>query len=106
MLTHMALHPNLIDTTREKFAELAPEELHSIAESAGDPNEALIAVSLLRNGLDDHEDTLVTKARIEGASWATIARCLGRTKQAVWMKHRDSDEPAPEDEDGRMVAQS
>ena len=64
------------------------DEVHNGVE----PEAALRAVGLLRRYLDEAEDEWVIKARGEGRSWSYIAGLLGRSKQAVWERHRDRDE--------------
>jgi len=74
--------------------------LHDLVESAEDPDEplnALRAVGLLHRWLDDVEDDMALKARVELASWSTIGVALGRSNQAVWKRHHDSDDVSPDD---------
>ncbi|MCU0261106.1 MAG: hypothetical protein MUE78_08820 [Ilumatobacteraceae bacterium] len=66
-------------------------ELHRLVDDAldHDPRRALIAVRLLA---DEHqpwlEERAVLTARAAGWSWARIGRLLGRTRQAVRVKHQ------------------
>lgn len=60
-----------------------------------DPREALESLGLLMDWLSQQEDELVLKCIIEGASWSEIGVKLGRSKQAVWQKHRVGPEDPP-----------
>lgn len=57
-----------------------------------DPETALSAIGALRAWLQEAEEDAVVRARVEGYPWGRIARCLGRSKQGVWEKHRDPGE--------------
>lgn len=60
-----------------------------------DPLVALPAVAALRDLLEDLEESAVVRARIEGMSWSRIGALLHRSKQAVWERHRDPQDPSP-----------
>jgi biotin operon repressor len=45
-------------------------------------------MGILQHWLARHEEVLVQEARVKGASWADIARLLGRSRQAVWERYR------------------
>jgi hypothetical protein len=64
-----------------------------VEENTDDPRVALSAIGVLRSWLDEMEEDLVNKARIEGLSWFGIGTLLGRSKQAVWEKYRDPIDP-------------
>lgn len=82
---------------------LAAGELtdHDLLEDAEDyhhaPAQALIALGLLQAHYDELEDSAVLAARVEGMSWGRIGMCLGRSKQAVWEKHRDPQDTTSDD---------
>ncbi|HEY8340211.1 MAG TPA: hypothetical protein VIK95_10095 [Egibacteraceae bacterium] len=52
-----------------------------------DPETALQAIVSLRRHLDALEEIHVRRARVRGASWTTIARWLGVSKQAVHRRY-------------------
>lgn len=79
--------------------EVTPWDLVTAVEDADEPLHALEAIGLLHRWLDDAEDDFVVKAQIEGASWSQIGVALGRSKQAVWQKHRDPEDAEPTEED-------
>ncbi len=56
-----------------------------------DPEEALRAVTLLRNDLVALERAHVRRAQEAGKSWSQIASSLGITKQAAHRRHRDAE---------------
>ncbi len=58
----------------------------SITENA-DPLEGLREARALRRRLEGHEEVLVHRARVAGATWAQIAEALGVSKQAVHKKY-------------------
>jgi hypothetical protein len=72
------------------------EQLRFILDHASEP-EALDALSFLRSWLDDVEEDLVLKARVEGWPWQRIADSLGQSKQAVWERYRDPQDRSPDD---------
>ena len=59
-------------------------------ESA-DPTRALLAVRHVAGNLDGWEAAAVARARGAGWSWERIATVLGRTRQSVWSKHRETE---------------
>ena len=86
------------DDVLAEIDDLSPYDMLSLIE---DHNPDLVAFSLigvgaLRRWLEEVEEELVLKANVEGDSWGHIAKCLGRSKQGVWAKHRDPQEITPE----------
>jgi hypothetical protein len=69
-----------------------------LVNGARDPFLDLERVGVLRLWLDDIEEELVLKARVEGMSWAEIGSNLGRSKQAVWEKYRDPQDGSADDD--------
>lgn len=67
------------------------------AVGSDDPTLSLSAIGSLREWLEFQEEDAVLKARVELMSWAQIGRLLGRSKQAVWEKHRDPQDGDPDD---------
>lgn len=63
--------------------------IHDLAETAGSENpiEALGAIAELHRALDRVESVAVRRARMGGASWQSIARALGVSRQAVHKKY-------------------
>ncbi len=59
--------------------------------SDADTSDALEAVGLLRGWLEELEEKLVLRARVEGLSWHGIGTALRRSKQSVWEKYHDPD---------------
>jgi ATP-dependent Clp protease ATP-binding subunit ClpC len=53
-----------------------------------DPDDALRAITVLRSELDRLEREHVTRARVAGSSWTSIADALGITRQAAQKRHR------------------
>jgi hypothetical protein len=74
------------------------EDLNDLANQAEDPDPevALVAIGVLQDWaatwLTRMEAEAVVRARAEGYPWGRIAGHLGRSKQGVWEKYRDSDE--------------
>jgi hypothetical protein len=66
----------------------ALDNLLRAAREDRDPKNALSAMGILQHWLARHEEILVQEARVKGASWADIARLLGRSRQAVWERYR------------------
>lgn len=53
------------------------------------PHGALVLIGVIREELDRMEEKLVARLRDdEELSWEEIGRLVGRSKQAVWEKHR------------------
>jgi hypothetical protein len=61
-------------------------DLSPITRSA-DPLDALRQSAALRKSLEGHEEALVHRARVAGATWAQIAEALGVSKQAAHKKY-------------------
>jgi hypothetical protein len=70
------------------------QELHVAVDAADgtDPEAGLAAIGLLTRWLAEREEDLVLKARSRGWSWGQVAEPLGRSRQAVWERHRNADE--------------
>ncbi|HEY1636247.1 MAG TPA: hypothetical protein VGF64_15925 [Acidimicrobiales bacterium] len=66
----------------------ALDNLLRAAREERDPKNALSAMGILQHWLARREEVLVQDARVKGASWADIARLLGRSRQAVWERYR------------------
>lgn len=64
------------------------DNLLRAAREERDPKSALSAMGILQHWLAKREESLVQEARVKGASWADIARLLGRSRQAVWERYR------------------
>ncbi len=62
---------------------------------SGHPTRALLAVRFMADHLDPWEDEAVSRARAAGWSWERIAAVLGRTRQSVWSKHRETERSSP-----------
>ena len=75
----------------DDMTALGTREWLDIAEDPDRPMTGLEAVGLLYDWLVDRERELVLAGRVEGMSWAHIALCLDRSKQAVWEKYHDAD---------------
>jgi ClpA/ClpB-like protein len=75
------------------------------AVSTDDPEDALQAITALREELEHLEREAVTRARVAGSSWSAIAAALSITRQAAQKRHRGTTmpraEPAPA---GRTVS--
>jgi ATP-dependent Clp protease ATP-binding subunit ClpA len=87
----------------QRLAQLAAE-----AAGAPTPRAALRTVSELRRELDAFERRQVAHALAEGASYASIARDLGLTRQAVHRRFRDvlgGDVPLRVSHDVRRILQ-
>jgi len=65
----------------------AYDDLHDEGRSA---LWRLCAARVVRSTCDDLEAELVAMARSRGASWTTIGEVLGRTRQALQQRYRDS----------------
>lgn len=52
------------------------------------PLAGLSHITRARQAIDALESKLVLAARVEDVSWGKIADALGRSRQAVWEKHR------------------
>jgi hypothetical protein len=57
-----------------------------------DPAIALPAVRRLQYQLEEWEEEAVLKAQVEDMPWSRIGQLLGRSRQSVWVKHRDPGE--------------
>jgi hypothetical protein len=68
----------------------ALDNLLRAAKEESDPKSALSAMGILQHWLASREEALVQEARVKGASWADIARLLGRSRQAVWERYREA----------------
>ena len=69
-----------------------PQALIALIEGPGaDTTDSLEAVGLLREWLEELEEELVLRARVEGLSWHGIGTALRRSKQSVWEKYHDPD---------------
>lgn len=68
--------------------EATIEQLARDVVQITDPDNALRALTALRQELDATEPELVLQALQGGASWSQVARALGITKQAAHRKYR------------------
>ncbi len=68
-----------------------------------DPAIALPALRRLEYKLEEWEEDAVLKAQVEGMPWSKIGELLGRSKQSVWAKHRDTGETTMGDEAAELV---
>lgn len=59
----------------------------SLITKNADPLEGLREAAALRQRLEGHEEVLVHRARVAGATWTQIAGALGVSKQAVHKKY-------------------
>ena len=86
-MTAPNVHPS---RAGERMAQLAAEAIDTAS-----PGEALRKVSELRRELETFERLQVAQALADGTSFATIARDLGVSRQAVHRRFRDlvGDEP-------------
>lgn len=64
-----------------------------LKEQVSSPIATLGAVGRLQALLSDIEDMAVLSARAADISWSKIAEAVGRSKQAVWEKHRPDGNP-------------
>ena len=87
---------------REEFSPSAELEL-ILGGTTIDPLVVLQAVGRLQSLLSDAEDMAVLRARAADLSWAQIAEAVGRSKQAVWEKHRPDSNPWVERKRSRLM---
>jgi hypothetical protein len=87
--------PHRYDDSFEEEEGAAPSDLLDfvLREHASNPIATLRAVGQLQTLLSDIEDVAVLQARAEDISWSKIAEAVGRSKQAVWEKHRPDGNP-------------
>ena len=86
--------PHRFDDPFEEESVAPPVLLEFILrEHTSDPIATLRAAGRLQSLLSDIEDLAVLRARADGTSWSKIADAVGRTKQAVWEKHRPDENP-------------
>jgi hypothetical protein len=64
-----------------------------LREHVSDPIATLRGIGRLQSLLSDIEDVAVLSARADDISWSKIADAVGRSKQAVWEKHRPDGNP-------------
>lgn len=83
-------------TTHEPGASLTMHDCLRWVEEE-EPHLALEGIGFLLRWLSEREEELVTKAVVEGYSWADIGSYLGRTKQAVWQKYRNREDQSARD---------
>lgn len=87
-----------------RYAEgRSPAEIADDLES-DNPTRALLALRYLADNMDAWETAAVTRARESGWSWERIATVLGRTRQSVWSKHRETEPASPITRAPRAVA--
>ena len=60
-----------------------------LAQDDPDPLEILRAATRFERYFVAVEGAAVRAARVKGKSWDEIAQAVGRTRQAVWQKHRN-----------------
>ena len=82
------------DSTRDRLRGLA---------EASEPGEILRGLRALRHELDEYERQQVARALTSGASFATIARELGVSRQAAHRRFRALAPSAEEEASGRPV---
>lgn len=88
----MSPHP---DDDPFEEASVSPAALFDVVlnEHVSDPIATLRAVGRLQVLLSEYEDVAILRARADGTSWSKIAEAVGKTKQAVWEKHRPDGNP-------------
>ena len=88
----------------ERYAEgRSPAEIADDVES-DNPTRSLLALRYLAVNMDGWETAAVARAREAGWSWERIATVLGRTRQSVWSKHRETEPVSPITRAPRAVA--
>lgn len=96
--------------TPHRYPELPEDEVSPLEElvlvidgTTIDPLVVLRAVGHLQSLLSDKEDMAVLRARANNLPWAKIAKAVGRSKQAVWEKHRPGGNPWVERKRSRLM---
>ncbi|HSL56457.1 MAG TPA: sigma factor-like helix-turn-helix DNA-binding protein [Acidimicrobiales bacterium] len=90
-------HTQRIDRLERFLRDDGALELTDIVRAAavGGPHEGLAAVRWLLRALPEWERAQVEAARVDGWSWAEIARVLGRAKQPVHRRYARPDGTHP-----------
>ena len=77
----------------ERPGKLPRPLLHRLEKAEDFPLSALEAITAIRRLLDETERSAVRSAREKGATWDDLAYALGVTRQEVFYRYRNTDEP-------------